>query len=154
MVMFLRVQGWVASLQARDLGNMTCTSPSSVRDSLALALNLFLQHPVQANTWLIRVSLIHVMRCANGFVAKGFGDVRGFPFCGGKMGLRLPLAMGKGSETPSFLMLRREFQTLFTTARGSLRPFFPPQKGKPRTSPNPLSDKPLSATHDNIFWHS
>ena len=25
---------------------------------------------------------------------RGFGDVRGFPFCGGKKGLRLPLAMG------------------------------------------------------------
>ena len=57
---------------------------------------------------------------------------------------------GKGSETPSFLMLRpRERGSLrpfLPTARGSLRPFFP-QKGKPRTSPNPLSENPISATH-------
>ena len=30
-----------------------------------------------------------------GFSLRGFWDVRGFPFCGGKKGLRLPLAMGK-----------------------------------------------------------
>ena len=30
-----------------------------------------------------------------GFSLRGFGDVPGFPFCGGKKGLRLPLAMGK-----------------------------------------------------------
>ena len=32
--------------------------------------------------------------------------------------------------------------------RGSLRPFSPPQKSKPRTSQNPLSKNPLSATHE------
>ena len=31
-----------------------------------------------------------------GFALRGFGDVRGFPFCGGKKGLRLPLAVEKG----------------------------------------------------------
>ena len=30
-----------------------------------------------------------------GFSLRGFGNVRGFPFCGGKKGLRLPLAVGK-----------------------------------------------------------
>ena len=36
-------------------------------------------------------------RCValRGFTLRGFWDVRGFPFCGGKKGLRLPLAMGK-----------------------------------------------------------
>ena len=33
----------------------------------------------------------------------------------------------------------RESQTLFPTARGSLRTHFPPQKGKPRTSPKSLA---------------
>ena len=65
-----------------------------------------------------------MMRCAKGFVAKGIWGCTGFPL----------LCWDKGSETPS-------------CQRGSLRPFVPPQKGKPRTSPNPLSDKPLSATH-------
>ena len=31
-----------------------------------------------------------------GFALRGLGDVRGFPFCGGKKGLRLPLAVEKG----------------------------------------------------------
>ena len=35
------------------------------------------------------------MRCDKGIFAKGFWDVRGFPFCRGKKGLRLPLAVGK-----------------------------------------------------------
>ena len=30
-----------------------------------------------------------------GFSLRGFSDVRGFPFCGGKKGLRLPVAVGK-----------------------------------------------------------
>ena len=30
-----------------------------------------------------------------GFSLRGFGDVRGFDFCDGKKGLRLPLAVGK-----------------------------------------------------------
>ena len=38
----------------------------------------------------------------------------------------------------------------FSMAKGSLRPFFPPQKGKARTSQNPLSENPLSATHHKI----
>ena len=33
--------------------------------------------------------------CAKGFSLGGFWEVRGFPFCGGKKGLRLPLAVGK-----------------------------------------------------------
>ena len=45
-----------------------------------------------------------------------------------------------------------EVQTLFPTARGSLRLFFPPQKGKPRTSQNPLSENPLSAMHENFSY--
>ena len=89
-----------------------------------------------------------------GFSLRGFGDVRGFPFCVGKKGLKLPLAMGKGSETPSFLMLRpRE--------RGSLRPFSPLQEGvsdpfshrKRGTSYilKSLSANPLSATHKCVI---
>ena len=63
-----------------------------------------------------------LMRCAKGIFAKGILGCTGFPFCGGKKGLRLPLAMGKRSETPSFIMLRpRE--------RGRLRPFSPSQEG-------------------------
>ena len=83
---------------------------------------------------------------SKGIFAKGILGGTGFPFCGGRKGLRLPLAVSKkGSETPSFLMLRpRERGSLrpffFPTARGSLRPFFPPQKGKPRTSQNPPSE--------------
>ena len=62
----------------------------------------------------------------------------------GKKGLRL-LLRARGM---------RESQTLFPTARGSLRPFFPLQKGKPRTFPNPLSENPLSATHDFLGQRS
>ena len=63
----------------------------------------------------------------------------------------------KGSETPSFLMLRAR-------ERGSLRPFSPSQKGVSdpfshckRASQNPLSETPLTATHDFrgciFFWY-
>ena len=83
-----------------------------------------------------------MMRCAKGVSLRGFGDVRGFPFCGGKKetpscggekGLRLPLSLGRSMRN-----------------KGVPDPFFPPQKGKPRTSPNPLSKNPLSATHHLI----
>ena len=43
-----------------------------------------------------------------GFSLRGLGDVKGFPFCSGKKGLRLPFAVGKGSETPSFPRLEHE----------------------------------------------
>ena len=33
------------------------------------------------------------------FSLRAFGDVRGFPFCGGKKGLRLPLAVGPRTST-------------------------------------------------------
>ena len=45
-----------------------------------------------------------------------------YPFCGRKKGLRLPLAVGKGSETPSFPSSEHE-------ERGSLRPFSLLQEG-------------------------
>ena len=62
------------------------------------------------------------------------------PSCGGKRGLRLPRSLGRS-------MRNEGVSDPFSTARGSLRPFFPPQKGKPRTSPKSLSANPLSATH-------
>ena len=63
------------------------------------------------------------------------------PFCSGEKGLRLPRSLGwcmrnEGVSDP-FSPLQEGVSDLF----------FPSQKGKPRTSPNPLSDKPLSATH-------
>ena len=96
------------------------------------------------------------MRCAKGIFAKGVLGCMGFsllrwekgsetPSCGGEKGLRLPRSLGRRHEE-----------------RGSLRPFFPSQegvsdpcshckRGKPRTvgrtSQNPLSKNPLSATH-------
>ena len=51
-----------------------------------------------------------------GFSLRGFWDVQCFPFCGGKKGLRLPLAVGKKVRTPSFPRSEHE-------ERGSLRPF-------------------------------
>ena len=36
-----------------------------------------------------------------GFSLRGFWDVRGFPFCGGKNSLRLPLAVGKPRTSPN-----------------------------------------------------
>ena len=73
--------------------------------------------------------------------------MRGFPFCGGKKGPRLPLDGEKGLRFPRsscsdlgnegvsdpFPHRKRESQTLF-----------PPQKGKPRTSQNPLSENPAA----------
>ena len=55
------------------------------------------------------------------------------PSCGGEKGLRLPRSLGRsmtneGVSDP-FPHRKRESQTLF-----------PPQKGKPRTSQNPLSE--------------
>ena len=61
-----------------------------------------------------------------GFLLRGFWEVRGFPFCGGKKGLRLPLARGlrlprslgrsmrnKGVSDPS-PHRKRESQTPFS----------------------------------------
>ena len=46
---------------------------------------------------LFSVLLISPNSCValRGLSLRGFGDVRGFPSCGGKKGLRLPLAIGK-----------------------------------------------------------
>ena len=79
------------------------------------------------------------MCCAKGIFAKGILGCTGLallqeekgsetPHCDGEKGLRLPRSSCSdiGSEG-------------VPTTRGSLRPFFPPQKGKPRTSQNPLS---------------
>ena len=62
-----------------------------------------------------------LMRCAKGIFAKGILGGTGFSLLRWESGLRLPLAVGKRSETPSFLLLRPREQ-------GSLRPFFPSQK--------------------------
>ena len=45
-----------------------------------------------------KVRLTGFISCValRGFALRGLGDVRGFPFCGGKKGLRLPLAVEKG----------------------------------------------------------
>ena len=102
----------------------------------------------------ILLGLPSLMRCAKGIFAKGFLGCTRFsllrwekgsetPSCGGEKGLRLPCSLGRAWGT-------RESQTLFPTARGSLRPFFPLQKGKPRTSPKPLSENPLSAMHESL----
>ena len=37
-----------------------------------------------------------IMRCAKGISLSGFWEVRGFPFCDVKRGLRLPFAVGQG----------------------------------------------------------
>ena len=94
------------------------------------------------------------MRVAKWIFGKGIWGCTGFPLlrwengsetpsCGGEKGLRLPRSSCSdlGSEGVS---------DPFPTARGRLRPFCPPQKGKPRTSPNPLSENPLSATHESV----
>ena len=85
------------------------------------------------------------MRCTKAIFAKGIWGCSGFsqlrwekgsetPSCDGEKGLRLPRSSCSdlGNEG-------------VPTARGSLRPFFPPQKEKPRTSQNSLSEHPLSA---------
>ena len=98
------------------------------------------------------------MRCAKGIFAKGI-FAKGFwgctrfsllrwekgsetPSCGGEKGLRLPCSLGRsmrneGASDP-FPHRKRESQTLFPTA-----------KGKPRKSPQPLSENPLSETHQH-----
>ena len=87
-----------------------------------------------------------------GFSLREFWDVRGFPFCGGKKGSETPSCGGKGLKlsrslgrsmrnegvSDPFPRRKRESQTLFPTAKGKLR-----------TSPNPLSKNPLSATYQN-----
>ena len=107
------------------------------------------------NQWPANISCKYWCVALRGFLLRRFWDVQGFPFCGGKKGLRLPLAMGKkglrlprfsrsdlGNEGVSdpFPHCKRESQTLFPTA-----------KGKTRTSQNPLSENPLSAKHE--IWH-
>ena len=110
----------------------------------------FLQKPPSKNRLFSVPDLL--MRCAKGIFAKGILGGTGFsllrwekgsetPFCGGTRGLRLPRSLGRsmrneGVSDPSL-----------PTARGSLRPFFPPQQGKPCISPNPLSEIPLSGTN-------
>ena len=64
--------------------------------------------------------------CAKGIFAKGLLGGTGFSLLWWEKGLRLP----------------------FSHRKRSLRPFFLPQKGEPRTSQNPLSENPLSATHE------
>ena len=63
------------------------------------------------------------------------------PSCDGEKGLRLPRSPGRSMRTEGvsdpFPHRKRESQTLFPAA-----------KGKPRTSQNPLSENPLSATRD------
>ena len=105
---------------------------------------IFLGDKIQGLSW----GQQKMMRCAKGIFPKGILGGTGFsllwwekgsetPSCGGKRGLRLPRSScsdlgNEGVSDP------------FPTARGSLRPVFPPQKGKPRTS---QKENPLSATH-------
>ena len=89
-----------------------------------------------------------IMRCAKGIFAKGFWGCRRFsllqwekgsetPSCDGETGLRLPRSscsdLGNEGVSDPFSHRKRESQTLFPTT--------------PRTSPKPLSENPLSATH-------
>ena len=91
------------------------------------------------------------IRCAKGIFAKGIWGCTGFsllrwekgsetPSCGGEKGLRLPRSLGRS-------MRNEGVSVPLPHRRGSLRSFFPSQKGKPRTSPNPLSENPRSTTH-------
>ena len=89
-----------------------------------------------------------MMRCAKGIFAKGIWGCTRFPLlrwekgsetpsCDGEQGLRLPHSScsdlgNEGASDP------------FPTARGSLRPFFPPQKGKPVHPKIPLAKLPLA----------
>ena len=103
-----------------------------------------------------RKAPIKLMRCAKGIFSEGIWGCKRLsllqwekgsetPFCGGERvwDSLVPWVGAWGT---------RESQTLFPIARGSLRPSFPLQKGKPRTSPNPLSENPLSATHQKPSW--
>ena len=65
---------------------------------------------------------MYLMRCAKGICAGFRGCTRFSLLRWGKKGLRLPLAVEKGSETPAFSRSEHE-------ERGSLRPLFPPQEG-------------------------
>ena len=69
------------------------------------------------------------------------------PSCGGENGLRLPRSRGRSMRNEGlsdpFPHRKRESQTLFPTT----------QKGKPWTSPNPLSENPLSAAHQLGVLH-
>ena len=88
-----------------------------------------------------------------GFSLRGFGDVRGFPFCGGKKGSETPSCGGeKDLSLPCSLgrsMRNEGVSDTFPHRMRESHTLFPPQKGKPRTSPKPLSANPLSATHHN-----
>ena len=99
------------------------------------------------------------MRCAEGIFVKGILGCTGFPLlqwekgsetpsCGGEKGLRLPRSLGRSMRNEGvsdpFPHRKRESQTLFPIARGSLRPFFPPQKGNPVHPQIPLGKIPLA----------
>ena len=90
----------------------------------------------------MRKRLSKLMRCAKGMFAKGILGFTGFSvlrwekglrlsIAVGEEGLRLPCSLGRSMRNEGvsdpFPHCKRESQTLF----------FPPQKGKPRTSPNP-----------------
>ena len=85
----------------------------------------------------------------SGFSLRGFWEVRVFPFCGGKKGLRLPLAVGmKGLRLPrsSCSDLGNEgVSDPFSQRKSESQTLFPTEKGKTCTSPNPLCENPLSA---------
>ena len=96
----------------------------------------------------------NMMCCTKGIFAEGIWGCPPFsllrwgkgsetPFCDGEKGLRLPRSscsdLGNEGVLHPFPQRKRESQTLFPTARG-----------KPRTSRNPLSENPLSATHQNM----
>ena len=92
--------------------------------------------------------LIDLMRCAKGIFAKGMWECTGFsllrwekgseaPSCDGEKGLSLPRSScsdlgNKGGSDP------------FPTKRGSLRPFFPPQRENPVHPQIPLAKIPLA----------
>ena len=58
----------------------------------------YLSDVADLGNWLRPVKRKHLESCValRGFALRGLGHVRGFPFCGGKKGLRLPLAVEKG----------------------------------------------------------
>ena len=94
-----------------------------------------------------------LMRCAKGIFANGIWGCTGFlplrsekgsetPSCDGEKGLRLPRSscsdLGNEGVSDPFPHCKRESQTLFPTA-----------KGETRTSQHPVSENPLSATHED-----
>ena len=117
-------------------------NPQAIRKHRAIRAHLRIDSRESGHLRL-RVQLVAL----RGFSLREFWEVRGFPFCGGKKGLKLPLVVGEGSETPSFLMLRARNKGV-SPQEGVSDPFSHRKKRKTPYLPKSPQRNPLSATHE------